>query len=67
MIVQASTRVWVSVCTHTCVLKESWLGDQSRMWELSLGRLEDRSEEPQVPRSLDLTLRIVMLPGKAMC
>ena len=50
-----------------CVLKESWLGDQSRMWELSLGRLEDRSEEPQVPRSLDLTLRIVMLPGKAMC
>lgn len=24
VIMHASTRVWVSVCTHTCVLEESW-------------------------------------------
>ena len=50
------------LCAHTLVCwKREGLGDQSHIWELSLGRLEDRSEEPWTPKSLALTLRVVML------
>ena len=50
------------LCAHTLVCwKRAGLGDQSHIWELSLGRLEDRSDEPRTPKSLALTLRVVML------
>ena len=51
------------LCEHTLVCwKRAGLGDQSHSWELSLGRLESGIEEPRMPRSLDLTLRIELLP-----
>ena len=46
VIVQASTRVWVPVCTHTRVLEESRAWGPIPHLGTDLGRLEDRSEEP---------------------
>ena len=61
VIVQASTRVWVPVCTRTRVLEESRAWGPIPHLGTDLGRLEDRSEEPRTPKSLDLTLRVVKL------